>query len=175
MGRVASARASSSFLSPPAPSVEVVASGSVGRPTRVRISCAWRRASASVLRWAAPKWAATATFSRIVSLRKGRGIWNVRASPRWQTASGVRPAMSWSLKRMEPDVGSSAPEMQLKQVVLPEPLGPMRPRISPGFTSKETAFSAVKPPNCLVSRLMVSTRGAGEAGADGPRLAAESG
>ena len=93
LGRVASARASSSFLSPPAPSVEVVAWGSVGRPTRVRISRAWRRASASVLRSAAPKWAATATFSRMVSLRNGRGIWNVRASPRWQTASGVRPAM----------------------------------------------------------------------------------
>jgi len=56
--------------------------------------------------------------------------------------------MSCSLKRMVPEVGRSAPEMQLKQVVLPEPLGPMRPRISPGLTSKETAFSAVKPPNC---------------------------
>jgi hypothetical protein len=66
--------------------------------------------------------------------------------------------MSWSLKRMVPEVGVRAPEMQLKQVVLPEPLGPMRPRISPCFTSKETAFSAVKPPNCLVSRLIVSTR-----------------
>ena len=76
----------------------------------------------------------------------------MRARPRWQIASGVRPPISWSLKRMEPDVGVSAPEMQLKHVVLPEPLGPISPRISPCFTSNDTALSAVKPPNRLVSR-----------------------
>src|SRR5712664_784535 len=159
VGPVASARASSSFLSPPAPSRDVVAAGSAGRPTRASTSWARRRASASVLRRAAPKCAATATFSRIESLRNGRGIWKVRASPRWQIASGVRPAISSPLNRMEPAVAASAPEMQLKQVVLPDPLGPISPRISPSFTSKETAFSAVKPPNCLVSRSTVSTRG----------------
>jgi hypothetical protein len=73
------------------------------------------------------------------SLRKGRGIWKVRAMPRWQIASGVRPAISSPRNRMEAAVAVRAPEMQLKQVVLPEPLGPMRPRISPSLTSKETS------------------------------------
>src|SRR5687767_4741218 len=49
--------------------------------------------------------------------------------------------------------------MQLKHVVLPEPFGPMRPRISPSFTSKETLFSAVKPPNCLVRPEIVNMGG----------------
>src|SRR6185503_8536542 len=57
---------------------------------------------------------------------------------------------------MAPSVGGRAPEMQLKSVVLPEPLGPMRPRISPSRTSKDTAFSAVKPPNRLVRPVTVS-------------------
>ena len=52
---------------------------------------------------------------------------------------------------MEPAVRASAPEMQLKAVVLPEPFGPMRPRISPSPTSNEIAFSAVKPPKRFVS------------------------
>ena len=47
----------------------------------------------------------------------------------------------------------------MKQVVLPEPLGPMSPRISPGFTSKETLLSAVKPPKRLIRPLTPSTEG----------------
>src|SRR5438128_5016500 len=155
-GPVASARASSSFLSPAAPSSAVEARPSAGRPTRARISRARRRAAASSSRRAEPKWAATATFSRIVSLRNGRGIWNVLAIPRWQIASGVRPAISSPRNRMEPAVRGSAPEMQLKAVVLPEPFGPMSPRISPSPTSNETALSAVKPPKRFVSPLTAS-------------------
>src|SRR5713101_7748468 len=90
------------------------------------------------------------------SLRNGRGIWNVRAIPRWQTASGVRPPISAPSKRMLPAVGVSAPEMQLKAVVLPEPFGPMRPRISPFLTSKDTPLRAVNPPKRLVSPVTVS-------------------
>ena len=41
--------------------------------------------------------------------------------------------------------------MQLNIVVLPEPFGPISPRISPSATSKETRLSALKPPNCLVT------------------------
>ena len=77
--------------------------------------------------------------------------------PRWQIASGVRPASSSPRKTIEPDVAPSAPETQLNIVVLPEPFGPIRPRISPGTTSNETALSAVKPPKCLVTLLTVST------------------
>src|SRR5712692_8739360 len=59
-------------------------------------------------------------------------------------------------KRTEPEEAVRVPDTQLKQVVLPEPFGPMRPRISPSCTSKETALSAVKPPKRLVSRVTVS-------------------
>src|SRR3954466_1702185 len=40
--------------------------------------------------------------------------------------------------------------MQLKVVLLPEPFGPISPRISPSFTSKETSFTARRAPNLLV-------------------------
>ena len=43
------------------------------------------------------------------------------------------------------------PAMQLKIVLLPDPFGPMRPRISPSETSNDTSLTAVKPPKRLVS------------------------
>src|SRR5438046_10557549 len=52
---------------------------------------------------------------------------------------------------MEPPVGTRAPEMQLNAVVLPEPFGPMSPRISPSRTSNDTSLRAMNPPNCLIS------------------------
>src|SRR5580704_8636094 len=54
--------------------------------------------------------------------------------------------------------------MTLMQVVLPEPLGPTRPRISPGFKSKLRPSSARKPPNRLTR---FSTVRSGERGASG--------
>src|SRR5437667_7235797 len=91
------------------------------------------------------------------SLRNGRGIWKVRAMPRWQIRSGVSPPISSPRKRMEPAVGGSAPDTQLKSVVFPEPLGPIKPRISPSRTSKDTWLSAVNPPKRLVIPVTVST------------------
>src|ERR1700722_697432 len=41
--------------------------------------------------------------------------------------------------------------MQLKSVVLPAPLGPIKPQIAPRSTSKETPSSAVTPPNRIVT------------------------
>src|ERR1700722_12438636 len=41
--------------------------------------------------------------------------------------------------------------MQLKSVVLPAPLGPIKPQIAPRATSKETSSSAVTPPNRIVT------------------------
>src|SRR6266571_575546 len=70
--------------------------------------------------------------------------------PWWQIASGVHPLISASRNRIEPAVEVSAPETQLKHVVLPEPFGPMSPRISPSRTSNETSARAVKPPNRFV-------------------------
>src|ERR1043165_5967990 len=37
--------------------------------------------------------------------------------------------------------------MQLKVVLLPEPFGPIRPRISPSSTANETSWTARKAPN----------------------------
>src|SRR4051812_200601 len=47
--------------------------------------------------------------------------------------------------------------MRLNVVLLPEPLGPIRPRISPSASSKETLLTAVKPPKFLVSPETLST------------------
>jgi len=44
----------------------------------------------------------------------------------------------------------------LKMVLLPEPLGPMRPRISPGETPNYTLLTAVNPPKRLVRLATVS-------------------
>src|SRR5437868_15546567 len=45
----------------------------------------------------------------------------------------------------------------LKIVLLPEPFGPMRPRISPSSSLNETLLTAVKPPNRLTSPATSST------------------
>ena len=79
-------------------------------------------------------------------MRNGRGIWNVRAMPRRQIWCADMPPISASAKRIEPLVGRIAPAIRLKVVLLPDPLGPMRPRISPSRTSKETWLTARKPP-----------------------------
>src|SRR3989454_9512965 len=71
--------------------------------------------------------------------------------PACATRYAGRPPISAPRKRTEPAFGLSAPAMRLKTVLLPEPLGPMRPRISPSATSNETLLTAVKPPNLFVS------------------------
>ena len=48
-------------------------------------------------------------------------------------------------------IGSYTPVMQLKAVVLPAPLGPIRATISPWFTSRDRSFTATPPPNCMVT------------------------
>src|SRR6266446_3819704 len=71
--------------------------------------------------------------------------------PACATRYAGRPPISAPRKRTEPASGLSAPAMRLKTVLLPEPLGPIRPRISPSATSNETLLTAVKPPNLFVS------------------------
>src|SRR5437763_3888304 len=70
---------------------------------------------------------------------------------------GKSPAISAPSNRIEPAVGGSVPESRLKIVLLPEPLGPIRPRISPCSTLNDTLFTAVKPPNRFTSPLTSST------------------
>src|SRR5262245_31642168 len=76
--------------------------------------------------------------------------------PRLMIRCGARPAISWPSRRIEPPLGARAPDSMLKIVLLPEPLGPMSPRISPGSTANETLATAVKPPKRLVNPSTVS-------------------
>src|SRR4051812_39333151 len=70
---------------------------------------------------------------------------------------GDRPAISAPSNRIEPAVAGSVPDSRLKIVLLPEPFGPIRPRISPRSTLNETLLTAVKPPNRFISPSTTST------------------
>ena len=103
---------------------------------------AWRSAAATECsRNKAP----TTTFSSTLMPVSGRTIWKVRAMPRSQACSGVRPVMSWPSNVTRPAVQRVAPAIRLKQVVLPAPLGPIRAVIEPRCTVKSTALTAVNP------------------------------
>src|SRR2546425_7849316 len=71
--------------------------------------------------------------------------------PACASGAGGPPPISAPRKRTEPVLGLSAPATRLNTVLLPEPLGPIRPRISPSATSNETLLTAVKPPKLFVS------------------------
>src|SRR5436305_4554655 len=59
--------------------------------------------------------------------------------------------MGVSPKRASPLEAGKIPVSTLKNVVLPDPLGPMRPRISPSWTARSSPWSATTPPNLRVS------------------------
>src|SRR5690349_25022596 len=71
---------------------------------------------------------------------------------------GATPAISAPSNRIDPAVGTSVPDSMLKMVLLPEPFGPIRPRISPCATRNDTLLTAVKPPNRLYSPSTSSNR-----------------
>src|SRR5690349_10190791 len=59
------------------------------------------------------------------------------------------PTMSRPSSTIEPLSGRNAPATRLMVVVLPEPLGPIRPTISPRRSSAENSSTAMMPPKCL--------------------------
>src|SRR5215813_6287905 len=70
--------------------------------------------------------------------------------------------MSSPSKTIEPRVGRKKPVKRLKQVVLPAPLGPIRPTISPLSTVRSTLLTAASPPKSRVSsRVSRSATGSG--------------
>src|SRR5262245_4936347 len=89
------------------------------------------------------------TFSSTVRPRKGRTSWNVRARPRRQIRWGGRPFVRPPRNCISPESGTSAPLMRLNKVVLPDPFGPITPRISPASTVRLTFFTAATPPKLL--------------------------
>src|SRR4051812_257426 len=70
---------------------------------------------------------------------------------------GAEPAISCPSKLIEPAVGASVPDSMLKIVLLPEPFGPIRPRISPFSTLNDTLLTAVKPPKRFTRPFTAST------------------
>src|ERR1700730_14586086 len=66
---------------------------------------------------------------------------------------------------IRPSLGGKRPVTQLKRVVLPAPLGPIRAKTSFLATSKLTSSTAVSPPNRLIRFCSRRIGGAG-AGAD---------
>src|SRR5262249_3620335 len=66
-------------------------------------------------------------------------------------AASGSAARSWPLMVTFPRVGLSSPAIMRMVVVLPAPLGPRKPWISPGATSRLTPSTAVKDPYVLTS------------------------
>src|SRR5258707_15885046 len=64
--------------------------------------------------------------------------------------------MSEPSKRTAPSKPSTRPEMQLKTVVLPAPLGPIRPVIVPASTEKVAPSRARTPPKLALISLTSS-------------------
>ncbi len=90
--------------------------------------------------------AATIRLSRTESLTNTCSVWNVRPMPRRESSSGDMPVMSSPQNSTPPEVGLIWPRMLLNSVVLPEPLGPMTPTISPGPTDRLTPSTALIAP-----------------------------
>src|SRR5438067_3237726 len=72
--------------------------------------------------------------------------------PERTSANDRMPVTSWPRSSILPEEGLSAPVMSAKSVVLPAPLGPMKPEICPSATLKLTSFKAATPPKYFVSR-----------------------
>ncbi len=89
---------------------------------------------------------ATWMLSRTVREVKSSSRWYVRARPRRARAAGPALVTSCPSMRTRPDRGSSSPLTTLNSVVLPAPLGPMRPVTPPSATERETSLSTWAPP-----------------------------
>src|SRR2546426_12454250 len=59
----------------------------------------------------------------------------------------AKPDVRSPLKKTSPAVSGITPVMRLKTVLLPAPLGPIRPWIAPRVTVMEKSATASKPPN----------------------------
>src|ERR1700722_13234406 len=73
-------------------------------------------------------------------------IWNARATPRRTICGGDRPPISSPASFTVPRSGRIAPEIKLKNVVLPAPLGPMIAVSEPAAKSSVTFAIAATPP-----------------------------
>jgi hypothetical protein len=89
-----------------------------------------------------PSW----MFSRTVRSDSSRTVWNVRATPRRATAAGGTLWNSSPSSRRCPRVSGTSREIAPSSVLLPEPFGPMIPKILPGVIWNEMPSTALTPP-----------------------------
>src|SRR5271157_813937 len=82
-------------------------------------------------------------------------IWKVLPMPFLAIWSGLKPVMLLPLNLMVPLLGRRNPVTRLKIVLLPAPLGPTSPTISPGWSSISIPSTALFPPK-LLPRLVIS-------------------
>ena len=122
------------------------------RPTRSAICLARSRSAlsgTSMKRLSGSS--ATMMFSSTVCRFSGRECWNTMPKPLRAILCDGRPARFSPSRRTSPAVGRSIPMTLFMAVDLPEPFGPIRPKISPGRRSKLRFLTAVRPPKRLVS------------------------
>src|SRR3984893_18960069 len=79
--------------------------------------------------------------------------------PSWQTRWGASLATSRPSNRISPALAGFKPEIISNSVVLPAPLGPPMPRISPSATSRLKSLTAASAPKYL-DRFLHRRRGA---------------
>src|SRR3984957_5448320 len=83
-----------------------------------------------------------------------------------RTAS-LSPPASWPATKARPDVALASVHKILIVVVLPAPLGPRKPKVSPLVTAKSMPRTASTSPYRLVSPLAVRPGGGGRVGRPG--------
>src|SRR5579884_2837220 len=84
-------------------------------------------------------------------LPNSRGTWKVRSRPQRARRKGGTPSRLRPASRTSPRSGRSSPLIRLTSVVLPAPLGPIRPRISSGIRWRVTSWLATRPPKRLLT------------------------
>src|SRR4030042_1522082 len=120
-------------------------------PTNSSVSAACAAASAEDSLFDVPNREPKTAFSKTAMFGKTLTDWKVLANPILQMRCGFRPLIFSPLKVITPGLGTRAPEIRLNSVVLPAPLGPIKPTISPWSTWKSTRETAANPPKCLVT------------------------
>src|SRR5437870_2906647 len=118
-------------------------------PSQRRRKCTCARCS--------PEFWATQRFCQTVSWPNRRMFWKVRAMPCVTRSCGDMSEMSAARNRTRPAVSGNRPQIRLTIVLLPDPFGPIRPKISPAATERSTPSTARTPPKCFVSPLSSST------------------
>src|SRR5216684_6224356 len=138
-GRATKARAIAARWAMPPDSCCGNASANARRPTRASAASSRGRLAS-----------ANSTFSRTLSQGISRGSW--KTSP----TSGRGPATATLSSMTLPELGASRPPTMRNSVLLPQPLVPTMPTISPRSTARSMSASAASSSNLLETCLICS-------------------